>query len=99
MFILMDSCNVMRGSKSGLKTRIREQQASHLLDVDGDSYHHIHNAAKKFSAAFGRHLESLFIDLYNDMKWFSDIKDYFEKICELTGIKSTMQSSSSSAVN
>ena len=81
---------MMRGSKSGLETRFREQQASHLLDVDEDSCHHIHNAAKKFTAAFGRHLESLFIDLYNDIKWSSDIKDYFEQVCELTGIKSTM---------
>ena len=88
--ILMDSCNVMRGSKSGLETRIREQKASHLLDVDGDSCHHIHNAAKKFSAAFGGHLESLFTDIYNDMKWTADLRDYFEQICELSGVKYTM---------
>ena len=88
--ILMDSCNVMRESKSGLETRIREQKANHLLDVDGDSCHHVHNAAKKFSAALGGHLESLFSDLYNDMKWSSDLKDYFEQICELSGVKYTM---------
>lgn len=88
--ILMDSCNVMRGSKSGLETRIRDNKANHLLDVDGDSCHHIHNAAKKFSAPFGGHLESLFTDLYNDMKWSTDIRDYFEQVCELCGIKFTM---------
>ena len=32
--ILMDSCAVMRGSKSGLEIRIRNDNASHLLDVD-----------------------------------------------------------------
>lgn len=32
----MDSCNVMRGSKTGLETRIRREKAPHLLDIDGD---------------------------------------------------------------
>ena len=34
MSILMDSCNVMRGSKSGLETRIRNEKAPHLLDIN-----------------------------------------------------------------
>lgn len=33
MSIMMDSCNVMRGVKSGVETRVREQLAVHLLDV------------------------------------------------------------------
>ena len=88
--ILMDSCNVMRGSKSSLETKIREQQANQLLDICGDSCHHIHNAVKKFSASFDGYLESFFTDLYNDMKWSKDLRDYFEQICELVGIKYTM---------
>ena len=80
----------MRGSNSDLETRIREQKANHLLDVDDDSCHHVHNAAKKFSAAFGGHLESLFSDTYNGMKRSSDLKDYFLQICELSGVKYTM---------
>lgn len=35
--VMMDSCSVMRGSKSGLETRIRQEKTPHLLDVDGDS--------------------------------------------------------------
>ena len=46
MSILMDSCAVMRGPKQGLETRIRREKAPHLLDIDGDVVHHIHNAAK-----------------------------------------------------
>ncbi|XP_034144344.1 uncharacterized protein LOC109616948 isoform X1 [Esox lucius] len=46
--MLMDSCAVMRGSKTVLETRMH-QYCPNLLDVDGDSCHHIHNAAKKFS--------------------------------------------------
>lgn len=33
---------------TGLETRIH-QYCPNLLDIDGDSCHHIHNAAKKFS--------------------------------------------------
>ena len=43
MSILMDSCNVIRGSKSGVEKRIRNGGAPHLLDIDGDSCHHAHN--------------------------------------------------------
>ncbi|KAL6478662.1 hypothetical protein MHYP_G00120950 [Metynnis hypsauchen] len=60
--LLMDSCAVMRGSKTGLETRIH-QHCPNLLDVDGDSCHHIHNAAKKFSEGFDGYLERLFSDL------------------------------------
>lgn len=68
MSILMDSCNVMRGSKTGLETRIRREKAQHLLDVDGDVCHHVHNAAKAFCKPFNNFLEQLYIDLFNDFK-------------------------------
>ena len=42
--ILIDSANVMHGSKSGLEVHIRNELANHLLDIDGDSCHHAHNA-------------------------------------------------------
>ena len=41
--ILMDSASVMRGNKSGLETRIRDEIAPHLLDIDGESCHHMHS--------------------------------------------------------
>ena len=40
--MLMDSCNVMRGNKTGLETRIRTKYAPYLVDVDGDTCHHVH---------------------------------------------------------
>ena len=46
MTIMTDSCNVMRGSKSGFKKRVCDTVAPHLLDIDGDSAHHAHNSAK-----------------------------------------------------
>lgn len=47
--MMMDSCRVLRDSKTGIETRIRQMQCPTLLDVNGDSCHHIHNAAKKFA--------------------------------------------------
>lgn len=70
-FVSLDSCAVMRGSKTGLETRI-QQYCPNLLDVDGDSCHHIHNAAKKFSEAFDGNLERLFSDLQVDHQWSPD---------------------------
>ena len=66
--ILMDSCYVMRGSKGGLETLIRQNKAPHLLDIDGDSCHHAHNAAKSFCAPFEKYVEELLTSLYNDFK-------------------------------
>ena len=45
---LSDSTNYMRGKKSGLEILIREK-VPHLLDIDGDICHHIHNSVKKFA--------------------------------------------------
>ena len=87
--MMMDSCNVMRGSKSGLETRIRGTHCQNLLDVDGDSCHHIHNAAKQFAAPFGHHLEQLFSDLHTDHQWASDQSKYLIEICEFMGIQGT----------
>lgn len=70
--MMMDSCRVMRGSKSGLETRIREKHCQNLLDVDGDSCHHIHNAARQFAAPFRHYLVQLFTDLHTDHQWASD---------------------------
>lgn len=69
--ILMDSCAVMRGSKTGLETRLH-QHCPGLLDIDGDSCHHVHNCAKKFAEPFQHYLEELFRDLQTDHQWCPD---------------------------
>ena len=38
--LLMDSCAVMRGNKTGLEKRIRDNKAPHLVDIDGDMSSH-----------------------------------------------------------
>ncbi|GBO26396.1 DNA helicase INO80 [Araneus ventricosus] len=89
MSVLLDSCHVMRGKKSGLESRLREK-CPHLLDIDGDSCHHAHNAAKLFCKPFGLHLESLFTDIHNDFKWSPDLRAALMEICEVLNIKYTM---------
>ena len=82
----MDSCNVMRGHKSGGGAKLSEM-APHLLHIDGDTSHHTHNAAKRFCATFENYLEKLFINLFTDVKWSQDIRDDMEQICFLVGLK------------
>ena len=88
--ILMDSCNVMRGTKNGLEVTLRREKAPHLLNIDGDSCHHIHNCAKKFCQPFSNWVEKLFTDIFNDHKWSSDLKDFLSQVCKLMGIQFTV---------
>ena len=89
--ILMDSCAVMRGKKSGLETRIREK-VPHLIDVDGDVCHHMHNSCSTFCKPFDGFASKLFTDIHNDLKWSEDLKEYFRDVCEILDIKFTMPS-------
>lgn len=89
MSVLLDSCNVMRGRNAGLEVKIR-LQCPHLLDIDGDSCHHIHNAAKQFCKPFGMHVESLSTDIHNDLKWSPDLRAIFGEICSALKVKCTM---------
>ena len=83
---LMDSYGVMRGVKNGFETKLRDQVAPNLLDVDDDACHHVHNAAKKFPKVFDRYLETLYHDIYNDFKWSEDLKVVLEDLCKHLGI-------------
>ena len=86
---LLDSCAVMRGSKQGLETKLREKDNPKLLDVDGDSCHHIHNASKVFCKPFESWLEGLFKDLFEDHRWATDQSSYLQQICEMIGVPFT----------
>ena len=83
--VLMDSCSVMRGSKSGLETLIRNRVPS-LLDIDGDSVHHAHNAEKAFCQPFQGLVESLMRDLHTDFHWSTDLLDKLFDICTILGV-------------
>ena len=70
--ILSDSASTMRGKISGLETLIRNSVAPHMLDIDGESCHHMHNIVKKFTSFFDFFLENLFRDVANEFKFCVD---------------------------
>ncbi|GBM10091.1 hypothetical protein AVEN_230361-1 [Araneus ventricosus] len=76
---------VMRGTKNDVETRITKEKAPHLLDIDGDSCHHIHNASKKFCLPFDCWLEIR--DIFNDTKWSAGIRDWLIEICSILNLK------------
>ena len=86
MAVLMDSCSVIRGSKNGFEIKLRESVASALIDMDGDSCHHIHNACKKFTKIFNKYLEQLYQDICNDFNLSEGIQVILEDICECLSI-------------
>ncbi|GBM16793.1 hypothetical protein AVEN_9381-1 [Araneus ventricosus] len=77
------------GEIEGLEVKIRSQ-CPHLLDIDSDSCHHVHNAAKQFSKSFGMHVESLCSVTHNDLKWSPDLLAIFSEICCALKVKCTM---------
>ena len=81
MAVLINSCSVMRGSKNDFEIKIRESVTRALIDMDGDSCHHNHNACKKFKKIFGKYLEQLYQDICNDFTWSEVIQVILEDIC------------------
>ena len=79
---LSDSTIYMRGKVSGFKTLLRKE-VPHLLNIDGDIYHHAHNAVKKFTFPFGKYVEQLFSDIRADKQWILDLRQYLAEIWEI----------------
>ena len=81
--MLMDSvhASVMRGHKSKLGTRIREEVPPHLVDTDGDACHHVHNIIKKLCSYFENYVENLFRQICTD---FATSADSLEILKEIT---------------
>ena len=90
MFVLLDSCGVMQGKKSGLEVRLRQGNAPHLLAINGNSLHHVHNASKKITEQFDEFIKILFRDLFKDLKWSPDLRSYMKELAELVGVSFTM---------
>ena len=87
--VLLDSCAVMRGTKGGLETLMRTK-APKLLDIDGDTCHHAHNAAKAFCHPFEGQVESYLRDLHTDFKWSDSLQNRYFEICMILNIKPTI---------
>ena len=73
--LLADSANTMRGKIPGVGTLIRARDASHRLDIDEESCHHMHNIVKKLTSFFdwkissGTYLVNLSIVLIPFFYW------------------------------
>ncbi len=86
--VLMDSCSVMRGGNTGVEVKLHTV-APHLLNIDGDTVHHVHGAGKAFSEAFNQYLEQLFTDICTDFTFCTDYTNHLEAICEILRIRYT----------
>lgn len=73
---------------SGVEVLLKDQ-APHLLDIDGDSCHHIHNVAKSLCEPFGFWLERLYADLHMDFKYCTEYKKIMSEICRIAGVNFT----------
>ena len=82
MAVLMDSCSVMEGSKNGFQTKLFQNVAPALIEIDGDSCHHIHNPCKKFTKNFNKYLEKPNQDTNNDFRWSKDMQLILQDICK-----------------
>ena len=87
--VLFDSCNVMRGIRNGVEVKLKNK-APHLVDIDGDSCHHVHNVVKEFCRPFDNWLEGLFNDLYADFKYCSQFKELISELARLGGVRFTV---------
>ena len=85
---LMDSCSVMRGHKTGFVTRLGSHDP-HLLDINGDSCHHVHNSVEHFCQPFEFWVERLFCDLHTDFKWSMESRKLTTELCSIFSIKFT----------
>lgn len=84
--VLSDSAAYMRGSLNGFHAKLR-QIAPHVLDIDGDVCHHIHNSVQKFISILdvgGVHVK-LLDDIYNDFDFSVDLRDDLKELCKLLG--------------
>ena len=61
--VLADSASTMRGKVSGLEVKMRENVAPQLLDIDGESCHHVQNIVKILTSTFDYYLENLYRDV------------------------------------
>ena len=64
-------------------------KASHLLNIDRDLCHKVHNTVKVFCNPFDKYLEHLWQDIHNDMKFSADIKTALQELCLLLGLHYT----------
>ncbi|RUS84189.1 hypothetical protein EGW08_008029 [Elysia chlorotica] len=80
--LLTDSASYMRGCHNGFQAKLKED-APHLVDIDGDVCHHLHNIAKCFTEELNAKTLIGFIDdVFNDLSYSADLKADLHTIAE-----------------
>ena len=85
--VLADSASTMRGSVSRLEGKLRATVAPHLIDIDDESCHHMHNIVKKLTSCFNYFLENLFRDVSTELKVSPGCLDLLQQLTFHLGIK------------
>ena len=83
---LADSASTMRRKVSGLEVKIRENVAPQLLDIDGESCHHVQNIVKKLTSTFDYYFENLYRDLSTEFKFSPDSIEILQSITHHLGL-------------
>ena len=81
--IMIDSCNVLRGSKSGFEKQICDTVGPHLLDIDGDSAHNTHD-----SSSFASHSGNFWKVFV--MIFILNLSGHHRDICLILGVTYTI---------
>lgn len=79
LFFLDLSGSVIWGKSSAVESKLGGK-APHLLDIDSNVCHHMHNSVMSFSKPFSKYVETFIDDVHTDMKWSSDIRDALKEI-------------------
>lgn len=73
---MSDSCNTMRGKKSGVIVRL-QAELPHLIDIGGCSLHHVHNSVRNSISEIDLiDLEQTLSDIFNFFRYNSYDSDY-----------------------
>ena len=72
----------VKGKAAGVEALIRKRHCPELLDIDGESCHHISNCVQHFTKPFENHTETLFSLLHKDFQYDNEqLKMLEEVIC------------------
>ena len=75
--LMTDSPHVMRGKKSGVLARVKQEHAPNIVDVGGCSLHHVANAVSHATSALGDEVENFALDVFAFFKHRSGLlKDF-----------------------
>ena len=85
--MLADSASTMRGLVFGLETKLQTTVSPHLIYINGESCHHIHNIVKKLTLRFNYFLENLFRDVSTGFKFSPACLDLLQQLTFHLGMK------------